>query len=195
MCGLIGLIGFTLVECILSGIYVWSLLGLFNLKSSVRQCRVMLDLIYVNIIIVCLDIVFVILIYLNRLGISHPLQTFSYALKLKLEFVVLNQLMAVAACGMHRESFAERRYRHSSKADASDAECRHWDEKPNTAAPNEHRASRPDPHGSPHGHSARLSVPAPALSKLHPISESIRILQGPLRSVGSKTPRSGRTCR
>ncbi len=57
MCGLIGLKGFTLVECILSGIYVWSLLGLLNLKSSVRQRRVMLDLIYVNIIIVCLDIV------------------------------------------------------------------------------------------------------------------------------------------
>lgn len=105
---LTSLLGFTLVECVLSGVYIWSLLGLLNLKSSVRQRRVMLDLIYVNVIILCLDFAVVILIYLNQLGISHPLQSFSYALKLKLEFVVLNQLMAVAARGMQRDSFAER---------------------------------------------------------------------------------------
>ena len=28
-------IGFTLVECVLSGVYVWSLLGLLSLKATV----------------------------------------------------------------------------------------------------------------------------------------------------------------
>lgn len=83
-------IGFTLVACVLSGIYVWYLLGLLSLKATVRQPQVMLDIIYVNVILVASDIVVVILVYLNQLGISHPLQAFSYALNLKLEFVVLN---------------------------------------------------------------------------------------------------------
>lgn len=125
----------------------------------------MLDLIYVNIIIVCLDVIVVILIYLKQVGISHPIQTFSYALKLKLEFVVLNQLMAIAARGMQRESFAERRYHHSSTGDALDAECRWWDEKPTSGAPKEHRTNRQSPNGLSSRHSAQLSVPPPAMSK------------------------------
>lgn len=108
---------------------MWSLLGLLNLKPSVRQRRVMLDLIYVNVVIVIFDILVVTLLYLNRVGISHPIQTFSYALKFKLEFAVLNQLMAVAARGLQRESFEERRYHHPSAHNSFSAECRHWGEK------------------------------------------------------------------
>lgn len=126
----------------------------------------MLDLIYVNIIIVLFDILVVVLLYLNQVGISHPIQTFSYALKLKLEFVVLNQLMAVAARGLQRESFEERRYHHSSAHDAFSAECRQWDEK----APSDPRKE----HGH-HDHeasrnisstdSAQLTVPEPVISR------------------------------
>lgn len=105
-------LGYTFAESILGGIYIWSLTKLLNLKSSVRQRRVMIDLIYVNVIAVSLDILTVVLVYLNQTGISHPIQTFSYTLKFKLEFMVLNQLMAVAARGIRRESFAERRYHH-----------------------------------------------------------------------------------
>ena len=107
-------LGYTIAENIIGGIYIWSLVKLLNLKSSVRQRRVMTDLIYVNVIAVCLDILTVVLVFLNQTGISHPIQTFSYILKLKLEFMVLNQLMAVAARGTQKESFAERRYHHSS---------------------------------------------------------------------------------
>ena len=107
-------IGYTVVECVVSGIYIFSLTKLLNLKSSVRQRRVMTDLIYVNIIAVCLDILTVVMVFLNQTGISHPIQCFSYILKLKLEFMVLNQLMAVAARGVRKESFAERRYHHPS---------------------------------------------------------------------------------
>ena len=82
----------TLVECFVSGIYIWSLLGLMHYKSSVRQRRVMTDLIYVNLICVAFDLLNLLLIYLNQLGLSHPIQAFSYILKLKLEFVVLNQV-------------------------------------------------------------------------------------------------------
>ena len=107
-------ITYTVAECVISGVYVWSLAKLLKVKSSVRQHRVMTDLIYVNIIAVCLDILTVVLVFLNQLGISHPVQAFSYILKLKLEFLALNQLMAVAARGLQKESFAERRYHHPS---------------------------------------------------------------------------------
>ena len=116
-------LGFTTTEIVLNGIYIWSLAKLLNLKSSilkssVRPRRVMIDLIYVNVIAVCLDILTVVLVFLNQTGISHPIQTFSYILKLKLEFMVLNQIMAVAARGSRRITFAERRYHYPSKRSA-----------------------------------------------------------------------------
>ena len=84
----------------------------------------MMDLILVNIIAVTLDIITVILVYLNQLGISHPVQTLSYIIKLKLEFMVLNQLMALTARGIQKQSWEERRYQQGSLADAFSAEAR-----------------------------------------------------------------------
>ena len=126
----------------------------------------MLDLIYVNVIIVLFDILVVILLYLNQVGISHPVQTFSYALKLKLEFVVLNQLMAVAARGLRKESFEERRYHHSSAHDAFSAECRQLDKKAPIDPSKEHTDSDHDAlRKSSSTDSAQLTVPEAVLSR------------------------------
>ena len=126
----------------------------------------MLDLIYVNVIIVLFDILVVILLYLNQVGISHPIQTFGYALKLKLEFVVLNQLMAVAARGLQREYPEERRYHHSSVQSAFSAECRRWGEKAPIVLRQEHSDSD---HNAPEKTtsigSAQLVVPEAVLSR------------------------------
>lgn len=83
----------------------------------------MLDLIYVNIIVVALDIASVIMVYLNQVGLSQPIQTFSYAFKIRLEFVVLNQLMSVAARGLKRETFEES----ATTIHTFSAELRQWD--------------------------------------------------------------------
>ena len=99
-----------ITECIVSGLYISSILKLLRLKSSVRQRRVLRDLFSVNIIAITFDILTVLLVHLNKLGLSHPIQTFGYILKLRLEFFILNQLMAVAARGLHRETFEEKRY-------------------------------------------------------------------------------------
>ncbi len=56
----------------------------------------MLDLVYVDVMAVALDFLEMIFVSLNINGLSHPIQTFSYALRFRLELVVLNQLMAVA---------------------------------------------------------------------------------------------------
>ena len=109
-------VGFTVTEVILNGIYIWSLSEILRLKSKVlnlgiRQRRVLTDIIYVNVVAICLDALTVVLVFLNQTGISHPIQTFSYILKFKLEFLVLNQIMAVAARGRsQRFGVADRRY-------------------------------------------------------------------------------------
>lgn len=120
-------IGYTFAETVLSGIYIWRLTKLLRLKSTVRQRRVMMDLIYANVIAILLDVVTVCLVFRNKGGVSHPVQTFSYILKLKLEFLVLNQLMAVAARGLRRGTFAEKRYHCPSFSDRNkSSDSRFW---------------------------------------------------------------------
>ncbi|KAL8804450.1 MAG: hypothetical protein Q9182_002555 [Xanthomendoza sp. 2 TL-2023] len=106
-------LAFSIMEVIISGIYLYCLARLLQAKPSVRQRRVMLDLLNVLLLVVSLDIINIILVFVNRIGLSHPIQTFSYTLKFRLEFLVLNQLMAVAARGLQRETFGERRYHES----------------------------------------------------------------------------------
>ena len=122
-------LGFTVAEIMLNGIYIWSLTEILRLKSTVlnsgiRQRRVMTDLIYVNVVAICLDTLTVVLVYLNQTGISHPIQTFSYILKFKLEFLVLNQIMVVAARGSRKFSVADRRYYYPSTSGASSKSLR-----------------------------------------------------------------------
>lgn len=107
-------IGFTLAECVVSGIYFHALSRLLTYKPTVRQRRVFLDLVYVNVATILFDVLTTVLVYLNQLGISHPVQVLGYILKFRLEFAVLNQLMAVAARGIRRETFGEKRYHDAS---------------------------------------------------------------------------------
>lgn len=110
-------IGYTITESIISGLYIWSLVPLLRLKSNVRQQRVMTDLIYVNVAVIAFDILQVSLEYTNQVGFSQPLQCFSYILKLRLEFLVLNQLMDVAARGMSQKNIGRNRYYHTASKD------------------------------------------------------------------------------
>ena len=103
-------LGFSVVEVIINVTYVVGLLAILRRRPTVRQRRVMLDLTYVNVLTILLDILNIVLVYVNRVGISHPIQTFSYTLKLRLEFITLNQLMAVAARDVYRQTFENRRY-------------------------------------------------------------------------------------
>lgn len=111
-------LGYTIAKAIVSGIYIKSLPKLLKAKSSVRQRRVMLNLIYVNILVEALGLIAMIFFWLNVNRLSHPIQTFSHILKFRHKFVVLNQIMAVAVRDIYRESFAEKRYHHPSSDDA-----------------------------------------------------------------------------
>ena len=105
------------------------------------------------------------------------MQTFSYALKLKLEFVVLNQLMAVAARGKRKENFEERRYHHGSKDDEFTAKCNQWDKLPsgpttkdtttkNTSTKDTEMRDFGNEKSSPRD-SVQLTLPSPTLSRRH----------------------------
>ena len=155
-------LGFSLLEGIISGVYIWSLINILKLKSNVRQRRVMYDLLYVNVIVISVDIVVTVLIFLNQVNLAYPIQVFSYALKFKLEFVVLNQLMAVAARGVRRDSFAERRYHTQMEAPSSGLGSGRVDEIPlgnisgsTQSSQSEKKSSRP----------GGVPAPSPALSK------------------------------
>ncbi|KAG6988913.1 hypothetical protein G7Y79_00068g096120 [Physcia stellaris] len=117
-------LGFSGVEVVINIVYAVGIFALLRRRPTVRQRRVMLDLIYVNALAVLFDILNIVLVYLNRVGVSHPVQTFSYTLKLRLEFIALNQLMAVAARGVYRETFGEKRYHNSSFDDGNGSRSR-----------------------------------------------------------------------
>ncbi|KAL8824298.1 MAG: hypothetical protein Q9170_008202 [Blastenia crenularia] len=159
-------LGFTLAETTVSGIYIHALLRLLNYKPTVRQRRVFLDLVYVNVITIALDIASTTLVYLNQTGVSHPVQIFSYILKFRLEFVVLNQLMAVAARGIPRETFGEKRYHNNSIGDTS-----YWDRNLNVSGivdhPEEsHDSLQKSEKGEQPKGETEITVPAPALAEV-----------------------------
>ncbi|KAG8526618.1 uncharacterized protein KY384_008819 [Bacidia gigantensis] len=103
-------ISYTAAELVIGGIYISSLSRHLRMKPNVIHKRVIRDLFYVLIIAVVLDIVTVVMVFFNHTGMNHAIQAFSYILKLKLEFVVLNQLKNVIA--PHRIRNSARRYHH-----------------------------------------------------------------------------------
>lgn len=162
-------IGFTLAEVVISAIYIDALFGLLRYKPTVRQRRVFLDLVYVNVATVILDVISTILVYLNQTGTSHPIQTFSYIFKFRLEFAVLNQLMAVAARGIRRETFGEKRYHKTATGGSSyygenheNHQLSEMAEHPEDSRGSRKKASRSE---ASKGHT-EITVPAPILEEV-----------------------------
>ena len=112
--------GFTLFEVIISSVYIHSLRDILRSKINTRTRRVMRDLILVNITVISMDLLVIILIFLNQSNLAYPLQDLTYAFKFKIEFAVLNQLMAVAASGSRygsgQTTWEEKRYRRPGQA-------------------------------------------------------------------------------
>ncbi|MCJ1266404.1 hypothetical protein MMC22_006289 [Lobaria immixta] len=148
-------IGYTITESIISGLYIWSLVKLLRLKSNVRHRRVMTDLIYVNVMVIAFDILQVTFEYANQVGLSRPIQNFCYILRLRLEFIVLNQLMDVAARGIRRRTFGETRYYHTANQES----MRSHDNAPQQKAKNSHPSMKRDSFKDPEQTTAPLSIP------------------------------------
>lgn len=95
--------GFTIQETIISGLYLWETRkilrpGQIFQKKKTRQ--VMYHLIWVNVLIILLDIALLSTEYADLFTIQTVFKAAVYSIKLRFEFVVLNQLMDL----VHRHS-------------------------------------------------------------------------------------------
>ncbi|KAH7195074.1 hypothetical protein BKA60DRAFT_197386 [Fusarium oxysporum] len=98
------LFGFATQELIISSLYMWEarkMMRLITPNSGDTARRVMKHLIYINILIILMDI----FIIGTELGGAHVIQTTYksavYSVKLKLEFPVLNQLRTIVKRGCY----------------------------------------------------------------------------------------------
>ncbi len=87
---------FCIQEFIISGIYVYSTIRLLRPVYHGRTRKVMMQLIWINSIIIAMDIVLLGMEYSHNYDIEATLKAMIYSIKLKLEFAVLNQLMTLA---------------------------------------------------------------------------------------------------
>ncbi|RDL30748.1 uncharacterized protein BP5553_10093 [Venustampulla echinocandica] len=90
---------FTAQEVIISGIYIYStieiLRPILQQFGGQRAKNTFQRLIYINLFIIMLDITLISLQYAGYDELQHFYKTLVYSLKLKLEFVILNQLVEV----------------------------------------------------------------------------------------------------
>ncbi|KAI4180012.1 MAG: hypothetical protein LQ346_007077 [Caloplaca aetnensis] len=87
---------FCIQEFIISGVYVYSTIKLLRPVYHGRTRKVMMQLIWINSIIIAMDVVLLGMEYSYFYEIEATLKAMVYSIKLKLEFAVLNQLMTLA---------------------------------------------------------------------------------------------------
>jgi hypothetical protein len=113
---------FVCQECLISGLYIYRTYILMR-SSAVFQGpdtkRVFHHLVAVNVIVVALDVTILALQYANKYEIQTSWKTLAYAIKLKLEFHILSQLVAFNKQGLGRSGS-----RHVSNPSGSGNELR-----------------------------------------------------------------------
>ena len=88
--------GFTIQETIISGLYLWETRKILQPRQTFQKKKtrkVMYHLIWVNVLIICLDIALLSTEYANLFTIQTVFKAAIYSVKLRFEFVVLNQLL------------------------------------------------------------------------------------------------------
>ena len=92
------LTGFSIQETIISGLYIWEtmtgLRSLWAMKGPTGQ-RVIMNIVLINIIAVLLDVALLATEYTGNFDIQTTFKPVVYSVKLKMEFTVLNSLLAV----------------------------------------------------------------------------------------------------
>ncbi|KAH7066696.1 hypothetical protein BKA63DRAFT_125961 [Paraphoma chrysanthemicola] len=94
----IQLIGFSVQESIISGIYIWEASRTLNPILEFRgtkERKVIRHLILVNLLVVVMDASLLVTEFTNNFEIQTTYKTVVYSIKLKLEFFVLNQLLLI----------------------------------------------------------------------------------------------------
>jgi hypothetical protein len=109
---------FCLQEIVISCIYLWASFRLLKPVYRRRIRMVMLQLLWVNFIMAAMDMSMLTMEYLGNYAIEATLKSMIYAVKLTLEFAVLNQLMRLANSGRTNhdmETIAEKGHDHDDE--------------------------------------------------------------------------------
>ncbi|KAL4907374.1 hypothetical protein BDW74DRAFT_123706 [Aspergillus multicolor] len=95
----IQLVGFSIQEAILSGIYVWETAKLLRLRPERRHHRILAQLLAMNVVVLIIDVVVVIVEYAGFYAVQVMFKPVAYSIKLKLEYAVLGRLVQIAQGG------------------------------------------------------------------------------------------------
>lgn len=113
---------FSLQETIISGIYIyctWQYLQNSFQKSTRRTIALLVS---VQITVILADVIVIVLDYLEYFTLKAVLHSFFYAIKLQLEFVILNDIKAMASKGgLNPSNFAPVAFHFSSDHSRSDS--------------------------------------------------------------------------
>lgn len=96
----IQLVGFCLQEFTISGLYIYSTVRLLGAIYHSMTRKVMFQLIFINGVCISMDIVLICLEFTGQYVSQASIKPMIYAIKLKLEFAVLNQLMGLTKAGL-----------------------------------------------------------------------------------------------
>jgi hypothetical protein len=98
---------FCIQEFIISGLYVYETRKFLKPSETFRERRakrVMKHLIYINLLIIFMDMALLVTEYANLYEIQTTLKGAVYGVKLKLEFIILNQLMEISKGLLYSEN-------------------------------------------------------------------------------------------
>jgi hypothetical protein len=107
---------FCIQEFIISGLYLYETRRILQPSASFQKKRtrqVMLHLIYVNILIILMDITLLCTEYANLYEIQITFKGTLYSIKLRLEFAVLNSLMSLTRSN-NSDDARDAQYTHSA---------------------------------------------------------------------------------
>ena len=93
---------FCVQELVLSGTYIQETLRILKPSETFQKSRnriILRRLIFVNVVIIMMDLALVATEYANLYNIETTFKSLLYSVKLKLKFVVLNQLASIVNSG------------------------------------------------------------------------------------------------
>lgn len=108
---------FCIQEFIISGLYVYYTRQILKPGETFQKKRtrqVMLHLIYVNVLVILLDVILLCTEYANLYEIQITFKGAVYSVKLRLEFAILNDLMRIAG---PTDTSQDSPYTHSGRGD------------------------------------------------------------------------------
>ncbi|MCJ1472953.1 hypothetical protein MMC13_001602 [Lambiella insularis] len=95
----IQLTGFCIQETIISSTYLWATTRILQFISHRKSRKVMWQLVLINAACIGMDVILICLEYTNEYVGEASIKPMLYAIKLKLEFAVLNQLVGLVQAG------------------------------------------------------------------------------------------------